>query len=68
MAKHKIPSATAAKTPSDHMIAIGKAGENIKNGHADLVSSMGIEVAETANADGTMTYSGPAWSATVRHK
>lgn len=68
MTKHHIPKASEARSPADHMIAIGKAGENIKNGYAVLVSGSGIHINEADNGDGTMTYSWDAGSATVRHK
>jgi hypothetical protein len=68
MTKNHIPKTSEAQGPVDHMIAIGKAGENIKNGHATLLDSHGIDVTETDLGDGTILYSGPSWSARVRHK
>lgn len=67
MTKHHIPHTSEAKGPVDHMIAIGKAGENIQAGHATLLDNSGLNVSQQDLGDGTILYSGPAWSARVRH-
>lgn len=68
MTKHTIPHTSEALSPVDHMIAIGKAGENIKAGHSTLLDHSGLNVSEQDLGDGTVLYSGPAWSARVKHK